>query len=144
MESHAEEVTVLAGKRCKLSSGKWYLRCQSCEQEARAEADLTESQVYGMLEEWRLSMDLLWVCPSCKESWGPITNLIQAGDELAQTTAITTNTAESASQDEYIDNDDVQQLKAEIVELKQNLYELVYAKHIYSPHEDGDDSEKRS
>ena len=27
MESHAEEMTVLAGKLCKLSSGKWYVRC---------------------------------------------------------------------------------------------------------------------
>ena len=37
--------------------------------------------------------------------------MIQAGDELAQTTATTTDTAESASQE-------VQQLKAEVVRLK--------------------------
>ena len=36
----------------------------------------------------------------------------------------------------------MQQLKAEIVDLKKDLYELVYAKHIYSPHEDGDDSQE--
>ena len=27
MESHAEDMTVLACKLCKLSSGKWYVRC---------------------------------------------------------------------------------------------------------------------
>ena len=46
-----------------------------------------------------------------EEAWGPITCLIQAGDELAQTTATTTDTSESASQE-------VQQLKAEVVRLK--------------------------
>ena len=49
-------------------------------------------------------------------------------------TATTTDTTELASHQ-------VQQLKAEIVELKRDLYDLVYAKHIYSPHEDGDDSQ---
>ena len=45
------------------------------------------------------------------ESWGPITSLIQAGDEIAQTTATSTDTAASAGQE-------VQQLKAEVVRLK--------------------------
>ena len=49
MEAHAEEGAVPPGKLCKLSSGKWYVHCKWCRQEARFEADLTEDEAIGML-----------------------------------------------------------------------------------------------
>ena len=71
MEAHAEEVTVPAGKLRQLSSGKWYVRCKWCRQEARFEAHLTEDEAVGMLWEWRQSMlkqptqFRFWPCPVC-------------------------------------------------------------------------------
>ena len=44
MDGHAEEMTVWGEKLCKLPSGKWYLRCERCQQEVRAEAYLTEDK----------------------------------------------------------------------------------------------------
>ena len=129
MEAHAEEMTVPAGKLRQLSSGEWYVRCKWCDQEARSKADLTEwKEAYGMLKEWRLSMPnrqekyRFWACPICKEWYEDdkkeaTTDTAEAASQLAPTTATTTDTAESASQE-------VQQLKAEVVELKAEIERL--------------------
>ena len=133
MEAHAEEMTemtVPAGKLRQLSSGKWYLRCKWCDQEFRPEADLTEDEAYGMLEEWRLSMPKrqekyrFWACFICKEWYK---------EDKKETT---TDTAEAASSqlahaavtDAAAEADDlksqVQQLKEEINGLKEEVGEL--------------------
>ena len=132
MEAHAEEMTVPAGKLRQLSSGKWYVRCKWCDQEARPEADLTEDEAYGMLEEWRLSMPKrqekyrFWACPICKEWYK---------EDKKETT---TDTAEAASSqlahaavtDAAAEADDlkseVEQLKAEINGLKEEVVELKF------------------
>ena len=128
MEAHAEEMTVPAGKLRQLSSGVWYVHCKWCEREARLEAG-DEEEAYGMLEEWRLSMPRraeqyrFWSCPSCKEWFKKedkketTTDTAEAASQLAPTTATTTDTAESASQE-------VQQLKAEVVQLNAELWRL--------------------
>ena len=38
MEAHVEEMTVLACKIRHMSSGKWYVHCKWCRQEARLQA----------------------------------------------------------------------------------------------------------
>ena len=81
-----------------------------------------------MLKEWRLSMPnrqekyRFWACPICKEWYEDdkkeaTTDTAEAASQLAPTTATTTDTAESASQE-------VQQLKAEVVELKAEIERL--------------------
>ena len=62
-----------------------------------------------------------WSCPRCAEYWQDTTptatDTAEAASQLAPTTATTTDTAESASQE-------VQQLKAEVVELKAEIERL--------------------
>ena len=128
MDAHAEEMTVPAGKLCKLALGTWYVHCNWCNRDERFEADLTEDEAYGMLEEWRLSMPnkqdryRFFSWPICAEWYEDdmkeaTTATAEAASQLAPTTATTTDTAESASQE-------VQQLKAEVVELKAEIERL--------------------
>ena len=50
MEAHAEEMAVPAGKLRQLSSGKRYVHCRWCDEEARLEAR-DEDEAKGMLHE---------------------------------------------------------------------------------------------
>ena len=104
------------------------MRCKWCDQEARPEADQMEDSAYGMLEEWRLSVPnkqeeyRFWACPICKRWYEDdkkeaTTATAEAASQLLPTTATTTDTAESASQD-------VQQLKADVVELNAEIDRL--------------------
>ena len=121
MDAHAEEGTVPAGKVHQLSSGKWYVRCKWCLQEARFEAHLTEEQAYGMLHAWRLSVpgkqysQRNWSCTSCAKWYANSDD----GDNGEETAATTTTTATSGSVSQG-----VQQLKAEVVELKAEIERL--------------------
>ena len=133
MEAHGEEMTemtVPAGKLRQLSSGKWYLRCKWCVQEFRPEADLTEDEAYGMLEEWRLSMPKrqekyrFWACPICKEWYKEdkketTTDTAEAASSQLAHAAVT---AAAAEVDDL--KSEVQQLKAEINGLKAEVGEL--------------------
>ena len=55
MDAVPEEMPVERGKLRQRSSGKWYVQCRWCDEEARLEAP-NEEEAYGMLHEWRLSM----------------------------------------------------------------------------------------
>ena len=128
MEVHAEEKAVQRGQLCQLSSCEWYVRCKWCRQEARFEAHLTEDEAIGMLCKWRESMVKTprkyryWACPTCAKwyDWHDddeeeeTKTTAESASERAPTTATTTDTVESASQE-------VQQLKAEVVELKAGI-----------------------
>ena len=106
--------------------GVWYVHCKHCEVDKRLNAR-NEEEAYTGLHEWRLSMPNRkyqhrnWSCPRCAEYWQDTTptatDTAEAASQLAPTTATTTDTAESASQE-------VQQLKAEVVELKAAIERL--------------------
>ena len=106
--------------------GVWYVHCKHCEVEKRLNAR-NEEEAFGMLHEWRLSMPNRkyqhrnWSCPRCAEYWQDTTptatDTAEAASQLAPTTATRTDTAESASEE-------VQQLKAEVVELKAEIERL--------------------
>ena len=117
MDAHAEERAVPAGKLRQLSSGKWYVHCRWCDEEARLEAP-NEEEAYGMLHEWRLSMPRRkyqqrnWSCPRCAEWWQGTTptatdTLGSAGQPAAKRAILLPNL-----------RNEVQQLKAEVVEMK--------------------------
>ena len=138
------------------SSGKWYLRCKWCDQEFRPEADLTEDEAYGMLQEWRLSMlgrqekYRWWACPICKEWYEDdkkeaTTDTAEAASQLAPTTATRTDTAESASEEvrqlkaEVVElNAEIERLKADVVELKFELKAEVHSHVAYQAAHDED------
>ena len=106
--------------------GVWYVHCKHCEVEKRLNAR-NEEEAYTGLHEWRLSMPNRkyqhrnWSCPRCAQYWQDTTptatDTAEAASQLAPTTATTTDTAESASQE-------VQQLKAEVVQLNAELWRL--------------------
>ena len=117
MDADSEEMPVERGKLRQLSSGKWYVHCRWCDEEARLEAP-NEEEAYGMLHEWRLSMPRRkyhqrnWSCPRCAEWW-------------QDTTPTATDTAGSAGQPAakraiLLPNlrQEVEQLKVEVVQLK--------------------------
>ena len=117
MDAVPKEMPVERGKLRQRSSGKWYVQCRWCDEEARLEAR-NEEEAYGMLHEWRLSMPRRkyhqrnWSCPCCAKWW-------------QDTTPTATDTAGSAGEPAAKRaillpsvRKEVQQLKAEIVELK--------------------------
>ena len=111
-----------AGKLRQLPSGKWYVHCIWCDEEARLEAR-NEDEAGGMLHEWRVSMPRRkyhqrnWSCPVGAEWW------------FRDTTPTATDTAGSAGQPAakraiLLPNlcQEVQQLKAEVVVLKARVH----------------------
>ena len=117
MDAHAEEMTVPAGKLRQLSSGKWYVHCRWCDEEARLEA-LNEEEANGMLHAWRLSMPRRkyhqrnWSCPRCAKWWSDRTRgetdaVGSAGQPAAHRINLQGNLRWQ-----------VEELKAEVIELK--------------------------
>ena len=107
-------MTFPAGKLRQLSSGNWYVRCRWCNKEIRLEAR-NEDEAYGMLHEWRLSMPRRkyhqrnWWCPRCADWWPRrVVDTAGSAGQLAAKRAILLPNLRQG----------VQQLKAEVVELK--------------------------
>ena len=117
MDAVPEEMPVGRGKLRQRSSGKWYVECRWCDEEARLEAP-NEEEAYGMLHEWRLSMPRRkyhqrnWSCPRCAKWWQDTTPTAthttgSAGEPAAKRAILLPSVRK-----------EVQQLKTEIVELK--------------------------
>ena len=101
----------------QLSSDLWYVHCRWCDEETCLEAP-HEEEAYGMLHEWRLSMPRRkyhqrnWSRPRCAEWWQGTTPTAtdaagSAGQPAAKRAILQPNLRW-----------EVQQLKAEVVEVK--------------------------
>ena len=150
MDAHTEEMTVPAGKLRQLSSGKWYVRCRWCDEEARLDAR-NENEAYGMLHEWRLSMPRRkyhqrnWSRPRCAELWQDTTPTAtdaagSAGQPAAKRAILRPNLRWGVQQlkAEVVElKAEIRILKAEIVELKSGL-KAVFDQHVASEAERDD------
>ena len=94
-----------------------YVHCKDCEKEAELGDALQGEWRVGPVP-WcsGLAPSPFWICPECATTEST-TATAESASQLAPTTATTTDTAESASQE-------VQQLKAEVVELKAEIERL--------------------
>ena len=106
------------GECRKLGPDEWYVHCKDCEKEAElGDALQGEWHRMGPLP-WCSgpAPSAFWICPECATTESTTATAASAS-QLAPTTATTTDTAESASEE-------VQQLKAEVVELKAAIERL--------------------
>ena len=98
-----------------------YVHCKACGKEAHL-GDAVEDEWHRMgplplsFDPLKAAPSAFWICPKCATTESTTATAASAS-QLAPTTATTTDTAESASQE-------VQQLKAEVVELKAEIERL--------------------